>query len=267
MSRVAPAARISGVIDSYTFYQERTGGFTTRRELPHGGAVMIVNLGEPISLVGGDGAAIRLGAGESFVAGAHLRPALSISSGRQAGVHIHLSLPALRRLLGVPMAQIVDRVVRLEDVLGGGLAARLAGLGGLPMGEQVAWLDTVLSARLGGASPVDPQQHYAVRLLCGRPDLDIGDIARDIGWSPKHLASRTRDCLGVGPRSFRRLLRFSRLMDLLQAPPLPGWAAAAAEAGYCDQSHMNREFREFAGLTPTEYLARCLPNGGGVVER
>jgi AraC-like DNA-binding protein len=55
-------------------------------------------------------------------------------------------------------------------------------------------------------------------------------------------------------------------MDLLRQAPLPGWAVLALDAGYCDQSHMNREFREFAGLTPTEYLARCLPNGGGVVE-
>jgi AraC-like DNA-binding protein len=181
-------------------------------------------------------------------------------------VHIHLSLLALRELLGVPMAQIVDQVVRLEDVLGAGPAARLACLGGLPVGERVAWLDAALVERLRGASPVDRQLRYAVGLLRGRPDLDLGEIARDIGWSRKHLASRTRDCLGVGPRSFRRLLRFSRLMDLLRQAPLPGWALLALEAGYCDQSHMNREFREFAGLTPTEYLARCLPNGGGVVE-
>jgi hypothetical protein len=29
---------------------------------------------------------------------------------------------------------------------------------------------------------------------------------------------------------------------------------------------MIREFHEFSGLTPTAYQARCLPNGGGLVE-
>lgn len=36
--------------------------------------------------------------------------------------------------------------------------------------------------------------------------------------------------------------------------------------GYCDQSHMIREFREFAELTPDEYIARSLPAGDGLIE-
>jgi transcriptional regulator GlxA family with amidase domain len=69
------------------------------------------------------------------------------------------------------------------------------------------------------------------------------------------------------PRSFRRLLRFQTLMGLIRAAAgQPNWAALALEAGYYDQSHMIREFGEFSGLTPGMYLARALPEGGGLVE-
>lgn len=266
--RVAPAAALAGDVYGYADYAERTGGFTLRRELPHAEGVLIVNLGDPIAITGGDGAVLRLGAGEAFVAGAHLRPAFSGSQGEQAGVQVFLPLATLRRLLGVPMNTLIDRVAPLDALLGVAAARALGqALGEAPDAlSRAAVLDAALASRLRG-SPLDPRQSRALALLRARPDRDIADVARAVGWSRKHLADRVRDAVGVGPRSFRRLLRFQALTAAVErAPGTPDWAGLAVDAGYCDQSHMIREFREFSGLTPTTYLARALPDAGGLVE-
>lgn len=230
--------------------------------------MLIVNLGAPIAITGGDGGVLRLQAGEAFAAGAHLRPALSHSEGTQAGMHVFLPLATLRRLLGTPMDRLVDRVVPLDALLGAesrNLGARLCEA--KDRGASVALLDAALAHGLATTAQLAPQQRHALHLLRTRPGRDISEIARDIGWSGKHLASRVKDAVGIGPRCFRRLLRFQTLTAMIgRHAGAPDWAGLALDAGYCDQPHMVREFREFSGMTPGVYRARSLPDGGGLVE-
>jgi AraC-like DNA-binding protein len=266
--RVSASPELGDEIYGYSDYRERTGGFTTRRELPHAEGVLIVNLGAPIAITGGDGSILRLQAGEAFAAGAHLRAALSHSHGAQAGMHVFLPLTTLRRLLGIPMDRLVDRVVPLDALLGAeaddlGLKLQSA----KDCSARVALLDAALGRRLAQAAPLARQQTHALQLLRTRPSRDISEIARDIGWSRKHFSSRVKDAVGVGPRCYRRLLRFQKLTAMIgRHAGMPDWAGLALDAGYCDQPHMVREFREFSGITPGTFLARSLPNGGGLVE-
>lgn len=267
MADIAPHPALAPTIRAYCDYSETTGGFTARRELPHAEGVLIVNLGEAVSITGGDGRDIELGAGEAFVAGVHLRPAISRSSGAQAGVHVFLPLESLRRLLAVPMDELVDRAIPLDAIFGAqarALGQRLVDARSVEERSEV--LDRALLERIGRAAPACRQQAHALHLLRTRRELDIAEVARTIGWSRKHLAHKVRDAVGVGPRSFRRLLRFQNLVAALDGDPSPDWAGLAHEHGYCDQPHLVREFREFAELTPGQFAARRLAGGGGVVE-
>jgi AraC-like DNA-binding protein len=43
---------------------------------------------------------------------------------------------------------------------------------------------------------------------------------------------------------------------LVRRSAVPAWSATALECGYCDQSHMIRDFIAFSGFSPAEYLSR-----------
>jgi AraC-like DNA-binding protein len=59
-----------------------------------------------------------------------------------------------------------------------------------------------------------------------------------------------------------RLVRFDGVCRRLdRAGGRLDWALVAAEAGYADQAHLVRDFRQFAGTTPTRFLARTLQPG------
>ena len=89
-------------------------------------------------------------------------------------------------------------------------------------------------------------------------------LAEELGWSHRRLIARFREQVGLPPKIMGRILRFDRVTQLLLDVEGPRLAEVAYECGYYDQAHLNRDFRDFAGTTPGDYLARRLPQGGGV---
>ena len=61
---------------------------------------------------------------------------------------------------------------------------------------------------------------------------------------------------------FGRILRFRRAAAELAGPAGRSLAEIALDCGYYDQAHLNRDFREFSGRTPTRAHGRPLPDGG-----
>lgn len=84
-------------------------------------------------------------------------------------------------------------------------------------------------------------------------DLRIADLAAGIGWSRRHFVARFRAEVELPPKVAARMLRFHRATRLL-ARGVPA-AAVSAACGYTDQSHLVREFRSLAGVTPGGFVA------------
>jgi AraC-like DNA-binding protein len=84
--------------------------------------------------------------------------------------------------------------------------------------------------------------------------IDIADAARRANVGVRQLERRFLQEIGVGPKLLARLVRFSGLVRHLAAcEPMP-LARLAAQMGYHDQSHLARDFREFAGRSAFAYL-------------
>jgi methylphosphotriester-DNA--protein-cysteine methyltransferase len=62
--------------------------------------------------------------------------------------------------------------------------------------------------------------------------------------------------VGLPPKGLARIVRFQRVLAAIDRGVPRDWAAAALEAGYYDQAHLARDFREIAGETPLAYARR-----------
>lgn len=59
--------------------------------------------------------------------------------------------------------------------------------------------------------------------------------------------------MGVSPKLYSRIIQFDKVMKLKNADPQKSWFGIAIDMGYYDYQHMAKDFKEFTGLTPTEF--------------
>jgi len=194
----------------------------------------------------------------SFVAGLHDGPAFTVHDGVQDGLQVDLTPVGAYAVFGVPMAELTNRVVSLDGLLGGDFERLVDRLLGAPGWEQrFGVLDEALSvAAANGPRPAPEVAWLWHELARDVGNGSIGALAEETGWSRRHLADRFRREIGLGPKALARVLRFRRAVRRLHDSSGAGTlAAVAAECGYYDQAHFNHEFRVLAGCTPGEFLA------------
>jgi AraC-like DNA-binding protein len=82
----------------------------------------------------------------------------------------------------------------------------------------------------------------------------VGDVIQRIGLSPRRFGELFRSEVGLAPKAFCRIRRFSEVLKRIEPLTEVDWADVALSCGYFDQAHFNHDFRACAGLTPSAYL-------------
>ena len=171
---------------------------------------------------------------------------------RQGMAGAYLTPLGSATLLGVPAAELTDRVIPLADIWKNStLSTERPTLDGIERllcrhltltpsqqltGVRIASLATHVDARAGG--------------------ITVAEMAELAGVSRQHLRRLFREHIGVTPKQYSRLARFRAGLRLLgESARRESWSRLAALLGYADQSHLIADFREFSGFTPTQLAA------------
>ena len=85
--------------------------------------------------------------------------------------------------------------------------------------------------------------------------LRVEGLARQLGVSRQHLALQFRQHVGISPKLFARICRFRAASAGMQRlAGQPDWAQVALQFGYFDQSHLIRDFQDFAHSSPQAWM-------------
>jgi AraC-like DNA-binding protein len=89
--------------------------------------------------------------------------------------------------------------------------------------------------------------------------LRAADLAKASDLSTKRFIRHFTDEVGTTPKLFLRIRRFERMLAGIFPRTDVDWCKVALCYGYFDQSHMIREFQDFAGMTPSVYFVNRSP--------
>jgi AraC-like DNA-binding protein len=259
-----PAAPLRPLVASWAGYRQAGVAPAVHRGLPAPYLTVIFTLDDPLDMLAHPDPGQAPGRFQTLIGGLHSVPALITHDGRQSGIQLALTPLGARALLNVPAGELAGLDVHGSDLLGGAAATvqdRLRELPGWP--ERFAYLEWWLGDRLRaaeGRTGISPEVGYAwQRLLGSGGSVPVSELAAETGWSDRHLRARFRREIGLGPKQAGRVIRFDRARQQLMRRAARGQPLAladlAAAAGYFDQAHLNRDFRELAGCAPTSWAA------------
>jgi AraC-like DNA-binding protein len=255
-AEVKPPVRLAPLVARYSGYRYEGLPPGVHHGLPSPYLTIVISLSEPTrTAVMPD----PRQAPESFAAlagGLHTRAALIEHDGDQYGVQLSLTPDGARSLLGMPAGELGSTIVALDGLLptrADELIGRLS--------EATTWaarftiLNEVLSCHAGRLPPSAGELRHAWGLLAERGGrVRVDELAREVGWSRRHLSGRFTAEYGLTPKEAARVFRFEHSKRLLRKRDRPSLAEVAATCGYYDQAHLAREWNDFLGCPPSAWL-------------
>jgi AraC-like DNA-binding protein len=157
---------------------------------------------------------------------------------------------------GVPSGELQDQNIPLEEFWkqqSHGVHERI--IAARDVAAKFRILESALLARLNQRGAHSGAVAYAVHAF-DQPETvsSVGAVVEYTGLSPRRFIAAFRDQVGLTPKAFCRVARFRRVIGHIGSSPRVDWADIALRCGYFDQAHFNHDFREFAGISPTEYI-------------
>jgi methylphosphotriester-DNA--protein-cysteine methyltransferase len=221
-----------------------------QRIAPDGRFEMIVHLEEPFEALGPDGWKRQ---STTLVAGQLTQPLFVRAGGSTHAIGVRLKSWASSCITGVPASDLTNRVIDANE-LNRNLESRLRDA----IANSARRLSQVaqrLLAGLGESKPADERIVAAVRQVEQTGGMcQMDQLARAGGVSGRQLERLFHNEVGVGPKTLARIRRFSRVFAQIEAGDA-NWANIAADCGYNDQSHLTRDFNQFAGGPPAALLS------------
>lgn len=97
------------------------------------------------------------------------------------------------------------------------------------------------------------EQYIRERIYVCKGNISIRQLAEETGYSECYIRRVFQQIHGISPKNFERFVRFQNVLARMNQNKQQPLDQLALECGYYDESHMMKDFKSFAGITPQGY--------------
>lgn len=176
----------------------------------------------------------------------------------EAMMGVHFRSGGAFPFLGTEASEITNAHANLADLWGrSGLELRERLCTAATSQRLFRIMEGALTDRLHNHRTSELQMKIALKMFeLGGNGTSVRDVSQELGFSQRRFIQMFNSHVGLTPKVFCRIQRFQRARVLAEKLKTPHWAELAVACGYFDQSHLIKDFQEFAGSTPRSYSVR-----------
>lgn len=252
-----PEGVLAQFIDFMWIDRGYTPTWTRERLLPSRLCALIVNLrGEPFQLYQTSDAASPQAVSDIVISGMQSRPLVLDAASRAATIGAVFRPGWAWALFDRPIDEFTDQTIALGDLWPRTAPLIRERLAEAPTSaDAFRVLEHLLKQQLDRPLRPHPAITLATEIFDASPaSLSVEDVADRTGYSQRRFSELFREQVGLTPKQYARISRFQKVLDSISRRDNIDWIDITFTAGYYDQSHFIRDFRQLAGCTPTEYM-------------
>lgn len=202
--------------------------------------------------------------GSLFLYGQTIRPIEILARGSCNTIIVFLAPQAVRTLFGIQAYHLRDGCLDFDLMHFQGARHLKDQIREAPdlfaKADKLCGFITQLAQRY--ATDPDANVHFAAQeLLTTRGHTALRDLQTELRISERSFERRFKEYVGISPRLFARICKFQSALQQLESSEYAKLSDVAYDHHYSDQSHFIRTFREFTGMTPSEYREARLHPG------
>jgi AraC-like DNA-binding protein len=227
--------------------------------MPTAQQVIVFNFFDtPMTTIHTEGQALS----RSYVVGQMINACTKTLQGTLHLLLINLKPFAFNTLFKIPMNKFVDRVMDLESIIGkDGRYVTEQIFTASTIEQRIRILNDFLIKQFRKSDqPAANGIDHALQLINQYAgNISITDLAEKSYVTERTLRRYFEERVGVNPKLYSKLLRFGKVIGLIEKGVIKTWRDIPFDFGYFDQSHFIRDFKQFSGKTPTEYYPQNNP--------